>query len=327
MTQHEQIGAMRICSLLPSATEIVYALGLGDRLVAVTHECDYPTAVLSKPHATASIIDSASLSSAEIDAAVRDSLAADATIYHLDAALLADVQPDLVLTQELCAVCAVGPEEVAGVLCSLPSMPRTLSLEPTTVDEVLDSVVTVADACDVRERGLEVRESLRRRIQAVRDAVAGRPIPRVLTVEWLDPLFVGGHWVPEMVEFAGGVDILGTAGRPSRIATWEEVAAAQPDVIVVMPCGFGLERSIAEFERTPPPAVGDDLPAVRRDQVYVVDGSSYFNRPGPRIVDGIEILAHILHPDVWDESQHGSWMRMACRGTVPAPPKRDGGAG
>lgn len=307
----------RICSLLPSATEIVCALGLEDRLVAVTHECDYPPSAAAKPHITRSTIDPDGLTGREIDAAVRESLSQESTLYHLDAGLLERLQPDLVLTQELCEVCAVGPEEVRSVMRSLSTKPRMLSLEPRTLDDVLDTVLEVGYATGVPPRATEVTRALRGRLERVREAVSGAPTVPVLTLEWIDPLFVGGHWVPQMVEAAGGRDVLGRAGVPSRTATWEEVAEAAPEVIVVMPCGFGLERSRVELDATPLPAIWDTLPAVVSGRVFVVDGSSYFNRPGPRLVDGVEILAGILHPELWPESGHGGWSAYSRASALP----------
>lgn len=302
--------SQRICSLLPSATEIVCALGLGDRLVGVTHECDYPLEARDKPRVTSSVIDSGGLSSREIDAAVRDSLAEQATIYHLDRDLLDRLEPDLVLTQELCDVCAVGSNEVREVVGTLSRVPQIVSLEPRTLGEVLDSVLQVGRLTDTMRKAIEVVEGLQDRIEAVRDAVSGRPVTPVLTLEWVDPVFVGGHWVPEMVERAGGHDVLGQSGHPSREVSWAQVVASAPEVVVLMPCGFGLERSIEEFRKACFPPEWQQLPAVRHDRVYAVDGSSYFNRPGPRLVDGVEILASILHPEVFAKARNGSFARV-----------------
>jgi iron complex transport system substrate-binding protein len=301
--------AERICSLLPSATEIVYALGLGDRLVGVTHECDYPPEAETKPRVTASIVDSESLGSAEIDAAVRESLAAEATIYRLDRGILERLRPDLVITQELCTVCAVGTGTVQDVVSTLPERPEVLSLEPRTLSEVLDSMLRVGRLTGTLRTAIDVVDGLRRRIEAVREAVAGRKPVRALTLEWIDPIFVGGHWVPEMVQIAGGVDLLGTTGAPSHEVSWERVAEVDPDAVVVMLCGFGLDRSMRELTSAALPEAWNELRAVREGCVFVVDGSSYFSRPGPRLVDGVEILAAIFHPDVVGGRRAGQFQR------------------
>lgn len=305
----------RICSLLPSATEIVYALGLGDQLIAVTHECDYPPEAQGKPRVTRSVIDSHALSAREIDEAVRDSLADQATIYHLDRNLLDELRPDVILTQELCAVCAVGAGEVRAVVESLSGRPQVVSLEPRTLHEVLDTILRIGRLTGTLRRALDLRDALQRRVEDVRDRVSGHPMPRVLTLEWTDPPFVGGHWVPEMVSLAGGIDVLAIAGEWSREVSWEEIEAAVPEVIVAMPCGFGLERSREELLSTAFPPGWESLPAVVNDGVFVVDGSSYFNRPGPRLIDGVEILATILHPDLFEHAPAGSFARVSTLGS------------
>jgi iron complex transport system substrate-binding protein len=303
----------RICSLMPSATEIVCALGLADRLVAVTHECDFPAEALVKPKVTSNAFDSSSMTGQEIDSAVRASLADAATIYHLDSDLLQHLRPDLVLTQELCEVCAVGPEEVQSVMRSLPVPPRMVSLEPTTLDEVLDSIVHVGALAGVEDRASFLVSSLRDRVSRVRHSVEGFDRVSVLTLEWIAPVFAGGHWVPEMVQIAGGEDVLGVAGRPSQQFTWEDVLATDPDLIVAMPCGFDLERSLLEMRQTSFPDPWYDLRAVKSGQAYVVDGSAYFNRPGPRLIDGVEILASILHPECGLQTPPGSWTRFISK--------------
>jgi iron complex transport system substrate-binding protein len=297
---------LRICSLLPSTTEILFALGLEESLVGVTHECDYPPGVKDKPKVTASAIDSEGFSSREIDEAVRESLETEATIYHLDRELLNLLQPDLILTQELCEVCAVGSTEVREVVSSLSCDPRVVSLEPTTLTEVFDSILQVGRLTGTLVRAIEVTDALRDRLDAVRRIVLGRTPIRVLTLEWLDPVFVGGHWVPEMVRLAGGTDVLGREGQPSREVEWRDVREAQPEAIVAMPCGFGLDRSIEELRNVEYPPMWEDLPAIGADRVYAVDGSSYFNRPGPRLVDGVEILASILHPGLFTTAPAGA---------------------
>ncbi|HZU12619.1 MAG TPA: cobalamin-binding protein [Chloroflexota bacterium] len=298
---------------MPSATEIVYALGLGDRLVAVTHECDFPPEARTKPQITASVIDSDGLTAAEIDAAVRESLAERRTIYSLDADLLADLRPDLILTQELCEVCAIGPDLVLQAVRALPAAPQVVSLEPHTLRAVLDSIRTVGALTGTDDRAARVMSDLEARLSSVAAAVSGRPVQRVLTMEWVDPVFVGGHWVPDMVAAAGGEDVLGRSGEPSREVTWQDIVDADPDIIIAMPCGFGLERSAMELQRAALPAEWHGLRAVREGRVYVVDGSSYFNRPGPRLVDGVEITATILHPEANSGGRPGAFGRFEGR--------------
>lgn len=307
--------AQRICSLLPSATEIVCALGLADRLVGVTHECDFPPGIQTKPRVTASVIDSQGLSAREIDEEVRASLAEQATIYHLDRDLIEELRPDLVLTQELCDVCAVGTSEVRAVVSSLPFQPQVVSLEPRTLNQVFDSIRRVGELAGVTDRAADLVEGLRRRLETVQHAVTDTPRTPVLTLEWLDPLFVGGHWVPEMVTLAGGWDVLGRAGEYSREVSWADVVKAQPEVVVAMPCGFDLRRSVTELRNTRFPPDWEQLRAVRDDRVFVVDGSSYFNRPGPRLVEGVEILASILHPEAFHLAPPDSFRRF--RSPVP----------
>jgi len=286
----------RVASLLPSATEIVYALGLGDELVAVTHECDYPPDATRHARVTRSLLDN-NILSAEIDRAVRDGIRDKHTIYELDAAQLIELAPDVVLTQSLCDVCAVARDAVEDAVCTMPAEARVVSLDPHTIDEVLESILIAGDALGVAERAAEVVDGLRARMVTVRAAVADAPRPRVLAVEWLEPIFRGGHWVSEQVAIAGGQDGLGRAGEPSSVVSWAEVLAYAPEVIVLMPCGFdGAEaaRRVGELSRR---TGWSELPAVRDEHVYAVNGSAYFSRPGPRLIDGIEVLAAVLHPD------------------------------
>lgn len=309
-TRKPMSAATRICSLLPSATEIVYALGLEDSLVAVTHECDYPPEAAAKPRITSSVIDSDGLSAREIDQAVRESLAEQATIYQLDRDLLDELAPDLILTQELCDVCAVGTSLVQDAVRSLRNVPQVVALEPRTLDEVFESILLVGRLTGRERPASDLVHALGKRVAAVGNAVAAYPKRRVLTLEWLDPPFVGGHWVPEMVDIAGGCDVLGRAGEYSREVSWNEIAEARPDAVLAMPCGFGLGRTVQELANAPLPTEWEMLPAVQNGQVYALDGSSYFNRPGPRLVDGVEILAAILHPGAVSGTPPNSWAHV-----------------
>jgi iron complex transport system substrate-binding protein len=289
---------VRICSLLPSTTEIVYALDLGDDLVAVTHECDYPAAAATKPRITRSKVASERLNSREIDALVHDHLHDHRGLYHLDRDMLERLNPDLILTQELCDVCAVSYEAVQAAVRTLYGERTILSLEPTRLAEVLEAIGRVGGVTGREEAAAALVARLQQEIHEITAAVedvAGRP--RVACLEWLDPPWAGGHWVPEMVRLAGGEDPLGEAGSPSVRITWERVLNANPDVIVLMPCGFSVERALAEFDADSLPAAWRDLPAVRDGRVYAVNANAYFSRPGPRLVRGLRILAHILHPD------------------------------
>lgn len=284
---------MRIATLVPSATETAFALGLGDGVVAVTHECDYPPDAAALPHLTRSVIPEG-LSAAEIDRAVRERTGRGEALYELDAGLLARLEPDLIVTQALCEVCAVSVDDVRAVAAELPSRPRVISLDPTTLGEVLADVRRLAEAAGTPIAGDELVEEARRRIERVRLAVRGaEERPRVAALEWLDPPFVGGHWVPEMIELAGGEDPLGRPGERSRTATWKEIEAARPDVVVAMPCGYDAERSAREaLERR------ERVERLGARKVVAVDAAAYFSRPGPRLVDGLELLAHILHPEL-----------------------------
>jgi iron complex transport system substrate-binding protein len=282
---------MRIASLVPSATETLFALGLGDRVVAVTHECDWPPEAGSLPHLTRTVIPEG-LGPAEIDRVVRETVGAGRPLYELDAERLAELGPDLIVTQALCEVCAVSYDDVVAVAATLPGRPQVLSLDPLRLDDVLADLVRVSDAAGAAAAGRRARDAARARLADVARVVAGTPRPRVLAVEWLDPPFVAGHWVPEMISIAGGTDALGTAGAKSRTATWAELEAAEADVVLAMPCGYDAARSAQEAG-----AFGDRLAALGADRVVAVDASAYFSRPGPRLVAGVELLAGILHPD------------------------------
>ena len=286
---------LRVASLLPSATEIVYTLGLGEELIAVTHECDYPPGAASKHAVTRSLLAS-DLPSAEIDRVVRASARDAHTIYELNAELLIELAPDVVLTQSLCEVCAVPRSAVREAICTMPAAALVVSLDPHTLYGVLDSIIVAGEALNVTARAREVVVGLRKRIDAVRASVEGAIRQRVLCIEWLDPIYRGGHWVPEQVAIAGGEDTLGRPGEPSTVLAWEEVVDYAPEVIVLMPCGFDGEHAAARLDELSVRSGWDELPAVRRQHVFAVDGSAFFSRPGPRLIDGIELLAAIFHP-------------------------------
>lgn len=292
---------MRICSLLPGATEIIAALGLADDLVGISHECDYPPAMQQKPVMVTPAIDAERSDSAEIDRQVRATLAAGDRLYALDERRFAQANPDLVITQDLCQVCAVTPGQIEQAITRLPKAPRLLTLNPTSLEDILADIERIGQAAGQADKGATFAASLRARLEAVRRRVAAAARPKVVCLEWLDPLYLGGHWVPEMVHWAGGQDPLGTAGSPSTTVTWRQVQAAQPDVVILMPCGFSVARSLRELNATSLRNRWPDweqLPAVQRDQVYVVDAAAYFSRPGPRLIDGVEILAALLHPSL-----------------------------
>jgi iron complex transport system substrate-binding protein len=281
---------MRIASLVPSATEALFALGLGDRVVAVTHECDWPPEAAHLPHLTRTVIP-AGLSAAEIDRVVRDTVGAGRPLYELDAERLAALRPNLIVTQAVCEVCAVSYDDVIAVAATLPGRPRVVSLDPLTLDDVLEDLVRLGEAAGEPAAGRRARDDARARLDAIAQAVAGAERPRVLAIEWLDPPFVAGHWVPEMIALAGGVDAAGQAGERSRTADWSEFEGARPDVVLAMPCGYDAERS-AEEART----YAARLAGLGAKRVVAVDASAYFSRPGPRLVTGVELLASILHP-------------------------------
>jgi iron complex transport system substrate-binding protein len=282
---------MRIASLVPSATEMLFALGLGDRVVAVTHECDYPPGAEQLPHLTRSVIPEG-LDAAGIDAAVRERTSRGESLYELDEEVLTQLDVDLIVTQAVCEVCAVSFDDVRAVAERLPTTPEVISLDPSTLGEVLADVPRLAQAADAVEAGDQLTAELGERLEAVERAVEGAARPRVAALEWMDPLFIGGHWVPQMIELAGGEDVLGLPGEKSRTAEWGEVEAAVPEIVVSMPCGYYAEQAAAETVRW------------RRHlaqlgaRVYAVDAAAYFSRPGPRLVDGVELLGHLLHPEL-----------------------------
>jgi len=277
---------------------MLFALGLGDRVAAVTHECDYPPSAERLPHLTRSVIPEG-LEAAEIDAAVRERTGRGDALYELDERTLEELDVDLIVTQAVCAVCAVSFDDVRAVAERLPSQPQVIALDPSTLGEVLADVPRLAAAAGADESGEQLAGAAAARIEAVERAVESAPRPRVTALEWLDPLYVGGHWVPQMVELAGGEDLLGLPGEKSRTADWGELEAAAPEVIISIPCGYYAEQAAAETmkqrERLAPLGA----------RVFAVDAAAYFSRPGPRLVEGIELLGHLLHPEL-----------------VPAPPTR-----
>lgn len=320
---------MRIVSLLPSATEIVYALGLGDSLVAVTHECDYPAAARTKPIVTSSLLDHSASTSAEIDEAVRGQLRDGLSLYGLDRALLAALRPDLILTQALCEVCAVSYDLVERAVRDVTPefeglAPRVISLEPNSLDDILATIVSVGAITDAGQQAAEVVAGLRARIERVRErARLAEYRPRVAVLEWIDPPYGPGHWLPELIELAGGQAGLGVAHQDSRRISWGDVIAFAPQVIVVAPCGFDLRRATEEALRVLPYRTGwDALPAVRAGRVYAVDGNAYFSRPGPRIVDSLEVLAELIHPELFAGwGPRDAWQPL-CTAAAVAPAVR-----
>ena len=270
---------------------MLFALGLSDELIAVTHECDHPSAARELPQVTRNAIEPG-LSAAEIDAAVRERTLAGESIYELDEELLHELRPDLIVTQALCAVCAVSYDDVSALAATIESGPEVLALDPRTLGEVLGDVRTLAEATGRRDEGVALIADAASRIDRVRLAVRAQRRPRVAALEWLDPVFAAGHWTPQMIDYAGGDDVLGMAGEHSETRTWDEVAAAEPDVVVVMPCGYDAARAHAEAQ-----AYRERLEDLGAGQVVALDAAAYFSRPGPRLIDGLELLAALLHPE------------------------------
>ena len=295
----EAATLVRIVSLLPSATEIVYSLNLQDDLHGVTYACDYPSAASDKPVVVSSRIQDAS-SSGEIDRQVKDALISEDGIYVLHLDTLEEAKPDLVLTQALCEVCAVPSQQVHETLAKLPHVPEVLSLDPHSLADVANDVAKVGNSAGVEEKAARFANSLRERANRIESSAAKADTrPRVVCLEWLDPLMVGGHWVPEMVELAGGVDCFGKPGSPSFVVEWEQIVEARPDVVIAMPCGFDVRRGLSEVRALTDKPDWAELPATNTDSLFVVDANSYFSRSGPRLFNGLEILAEILHPELF----------------------------
>ena len=291
---------MRIVSLVPSATELLFALGLGDDVTAVTHECDYPPEARERPRVTRDVIGPG-LDAAQIDAAVRELTEQGQAIYELDEPALSRLQPDLIVTQALCAVCAVSYEDVKLVAARLESNPQVVSLDPHTLGEVLGDVRTLAEATDARDAGVDFVQDAASRIDRIKLAVRAVEPVSVAALEWLDPVYTAGHWTPQLIEYAGGLDLLGMPGEHSERRGWEDIAAAEPEVVVVMPCGYDAERAAEEAYD-----YADELETLGARRVVAVDASAYFSRPGPRLIDGLELMAHILHPDRVPEPPEGA---------------------
>lgn len=289
---------MRIVSLLPSATEIICILGLEESLVGVTHECDYPEFVRSLPKVTRTLIPH-DTSSQEIDSLVREQLQTKSALYSLDMPTLERLRPDLLVTQALCDVCAVSEEEVLAASCSLPGNPRVINLAPMSLEEVFKTMLYVGEVTGTGQKADSVVAGLQARVEAVEARsrqLAERP--RVALLEWIDPPFTCGHWSPQLVEMAGGIEGLGKAGVPSRTMAWQEMLDWQPEVLFIACCGFSVERTLKDFPILTGYPGWNDLPCVQNKRVYITDGSAYFSRPGPRLVDSLEILAHALHPEI-----------------------------
>jgi iron complex transport system substrate-binding protein len=308
---------MKICSLLPSATEVIALLGLSDELVGISHECDYPPSVGNVPIMIEPMVPPCGLTSADIDRQVRQLVASGQPLYRLKDHLLRQAQPDLIVSQDLCHVCAVTPDQLHDAMSSMPRQPTILTLNPTTIQDVMDDVVRIGNAVNRPVESHRLAAHLRDRVEAVRiRAQDTLQRPRVVCIEWLSPLYVAGHWIPEMVQLAGGQDVLAQPGNSSRVVTWEEVLVAAPDVLIVMPCGFSVERAHSELCRIMQQPGQWPVSSDLAQHTFLVDASSYFSRPGPRLIDGIELLAALLHPS----EHHHVHESMARRlGPLPIP--------
>jgi iron complex transport system substrate-binding protein len=315
---------VRVVSLLPAATEIVAALGMAGRLVGISHECDYPGEIVDRPRVTRCRIHGAALPSEAADRWVSETLAASGTLYTLDEALVRRLRPDVILTQRLCDVCAVGFGSVSAFAATLPGPPTVVSLAPSRLAGVLEDVRTVAAALGVPDRGEAVVAGLETRIASVRARVAGAPRRRCVLLEWIAPPFRAGHWGPELVEIAGGIELLGRPGEDAARIAWDAVVAAAPEVLVLACCGYDVTRTLADVPLLRGQPGWSSLPAVRAGAVHVIDGSAYLSRPGPRIADSLEILAEIIHPGLF----HGAFPPRAFRRLEPdelAPDPRAAG--
>jgi iron complex transport system substrate-binding protein len=293
---------LRIVSLLPAATEIAAALGLMDQVVGVSHECDFPVEANARPRVTHCPVHNAGLTSGEVDQWVRQALGDNGTIYTIDELLLRELHPDVILTQKLCDVCAVGYGTVARLAETLPGRPKVVNLEPTSLSDIFDDIRRVAEACGVPERARGIIAKLSERVEAVQfraDRISHRP--RCFLMEWVDPPFCSGHWGPELVEIAGGCDSLGRRHQPSAQVDWREVVDIRPEIMVLALCGYDISRARRDYELLRSFPDFDSLPATHDGEIYLVDASAYFARPGPRIVDSVEILAGILHPREFPE--------------------------
>ena len=302
---------LRIASLLPSATEIVCALGLEENLVGVTHECDYPASIANLPHLTASRISHATMSSAEIDHAVRSQLDGHGSIYDLNEKLLQQLKPDLIITQELCEVCAVSYKQVEKASKMYVADAQVVSLEPNTISDIFENIKTVGQLCDANEKATEVVENLQNhldKVRAVTENLTNRP--RVFMLEWLEPPFAPGHWTPEQAEIAGGKCILGAAGKKSVTTTYSEIFESKPDIMVLVPCGYYTQDILRQLENTRFPNNWREIPAIENGEIWAMDASAYFSRPAPRVVDGAEILAKIFHPGIFGEPNEREAVRV-----------------
>jgi len=305
-------ASSRVVSLLPSATEILFAIGAGDRVVAITHECDHPREAKHLPRVTANALPNEGEPAAVIDRHIRKARHDGSSIYLLDEVKLASLQPDLIVTQELCDVCAVNYAVVEQAVRRLPGDVPVISLEPASLDDIVATVLVLGRATGCETGAQQLAASMRERFAIVEALSAPDPAPSVACIEWTDPIMAGGHWVPEMVALAGGRDALGRAGVPSQDVAWDEVVAAAPDVMVLMPCGFGLERTMQASQDITGRPDFDELPCARSGRVVAVDGSSYFNRPGPRIATGLEILAGAMRARPGDRLPAGAaWVPIA----------------
>jgi iron complex transport system substrate-binding protein len=302
---------LKIASLLPSTTEIVCALGLEKNLVGITHECDFPPAIADKPHLTASRISHETMSSREIDHAVRSNLDGHGSIYDLDEKLLEQLKPDLILTQELCEVCAVSYKTVQKAAKIFVADAKVVSLEPNTIADIFDNIKTVGELCGVSEMAEKVVANLQNRLDGVRsktEKLENRP--KVFMLEWLEPPFAPGHWTPEQVEIAGGNCLLGKAGEKSQTTTYEAIFESKPEILVLIPCGYYTQDILRQLELTKFPADWRELPAVKNNNVWALDASAYFSRPAPRVVDGAEILAKIFHAEIFGEPNEKEALRV-----------------
>jgi iron complex transport system substrate-binding protein len=293
---------MRICSLVPAATEIIFSLGLGDRVVGVTHECDWPPEAAARPAVTASLLESGDLASVDIDRAVAEAARNGKPLYGIDAERWAEIDADVVVAQELCDVCAVSRRDVDGLVEARSLEVEVIEVSPTTLDGILASVIGLGVRLDAEGAADELAHGMRARLERVSSALADvETSPRVFVSEWLEPPYAAGHWVPDMVALAGGTEVAGLSGEPSHRMRWSDVAALEPDVVVLAPCGFDLDRTLSEVVTLDLSAHLLGTPARRDSKVFAVDANAYFSRPGPRIVDGVELLAYLIHPEAYSD--------------------------